>query len=266
MSRTLIRLPSGFSQLSAKTRSSAAGLLRWVFPLRSQEKAPTLQIATESSMCSLVRGVQPDWEYFMTAPATGRDVRESRLFPSKLDYVHSHGCIAGSLGGRLMAAVAVDLGVHEKLVEGSPQGRKVTRTPTSLFRGFFVSVMQPTYCEGVLTLKRNQIESSTAPGFEDLFLVTAEGGACAEKILTAEIKQTLTRLCQRWPEVAFSVAFRECSLHLVLPAEISLFRNSLLNANWQASGEGDAVQVIRLRDFLRDFEVGADGLPVSSAA
>jgi hypothetical protein len=249
-----------------------AAVIYWIWTspkFKKREYQAQLPQVQEEAMNRLVKFINPDWRYFVSAPQMDDDFRNSGLFPIKLDYIHEKHCIAGSVDGQPMAAVGIHAGVYKDDTVYENGKKRRVRTAKAVFNGFFLAVEFPKKFEGWVTVQRDHYEKKLGwlasefrklsdsqvihlenKEFEKIFKVRGSNAVTAHYLLSSTMMEQLLKLHSCLPDIPFELCFRDSALYVTLPMPLSFFEPSGNEDDWRSSATRDASQVWLLMDVL----------------
>jgi hypothetical protein len=219
-----------------------AGAIYWLWTttfLQTRRYKSSLAQVHQSALNELVTMYEPEWRYTLRAPRMRNEVRHSGLFPQRYDFVHSHGCIAGTVNSCLMAAVKIEVGTHFFVTQKVGKLSRKMRKRRNSFEGFLVAIDMPKSFMGSLTIDREVPENPAtleAPTFEQIFRVSCTYEPLKEKILSAEMIQRLMDLDQQFALHPFTLSFKDSILYISIPWEQDIFSPAFDDhARWNAA-------------------------------
>lgn len=230
----------------------------------------------------LVRFLNPAFRFTTSAPQMDGEFRATGLFPTKLDYINESGCIAGSAGGRLAAAVGMRAGV---IHESKDSKGRVTRTQKDVFNGIFMAVEFPRKFEGWVCVQRDGFESKFGwlakevqkmqdgqvvhlenQEFERRFKVRASDPVAAHFVLSSTFMDRVLNLDSQLSGVEFTMSFRNSVLYLALPMPMGFQLSGTDAHDWLSAAQKDAETFSRLMDILNELELGENYLDAGKAS
>jgi hypothetical protein len=235
----------------------AAGGYYWLATssiLKSKRYSSTLAQVQQQALNDLVALHQPHWRYTIRSPRMRKEIRDSGLFPQRLDFVHEQGCIAGMVGMCLMAAVKIDIGNYFFITQKVGKVARRLRSRRSAFEGFLIAMEYPKSFQGSLIINREVPEGAATLEmlpFERIFNIQTQKTELVDLLVTPLLREQLMFLDQQYANFPFTLSFKDSVLYVALPWEQDLFSPATAEqSNWH-SAYGDSRAIEMLGDITK---------------